>query len=145
MWSEAKKKNVHNYRKFWTTDFFMNAKTCTRFSSPFMHKSVLFPFHEWLPMSKNVCVLVWDCECQRHDRDHWWVTYRENEAVLEVGKLFITLLTAVHAILLVNHFFVAVLAWAGLIKAILLAQIYYGSYAGVVVCLERESKAKFKV
>lgn len=48
------------------------------------------------------------------------VTYREDEAVLEVGELFITFLAAKHAVVLVNHFFVAVLVWAGLIKAILL-------------------------
>lgn len=69
-----------------------------------------------------------------------WVTYRKNEAVLEVGELFVTLFAAEHAILLVDHFFVAVLAGTGLVKAVFLAQVHYGSCAGVVVCLKREYK-----
>lgn len=64
------------------------------------------------------------------------MTYRKDEAVLEVGELFVTLFTAEHAILLVYHFFVAVLAGTGLVKAVFLAQVYYGRYAGVVVCLK---------
>lgn len=64
------------------------------------------------------------------------MTYRKDEAVLEVGELFVTLLTAEHSILLVYHFFVAVLAGTGLVKAVFLAQVHYGSYAGVVVCLK---------
>lgn len=63
------------------------------------------------------------------------VTYRKDEAVFEVGEFFIALLTAEHAILLVNHFLVAVLTGTGLVKAVFLAQVHYGSNAGVVVCL----------
>lgn len=63
------------------------------------------------------------------------VTYRKDEAVLEVGEFFIALLTAEHAILLVNHFLVAVLAGTGLVKAVFLTQVHYGSNAGVVVRL----------
>ena len=72
------------------------------------------------------------------------VTYRKYEAVLEVGELFVTLFTTVHAILLVHHLFVAVLARAGLVKAVFLAQVNYGSYAGVVVCLKMGKKNKQK-
>lgn len=71
-----------------------------------------------------------------------WVTYREDEAVLEVRELFVTLLASEHAILLVHHLFVAVLAWAGLIKAIFLAQINYGCYGSVVVCLKKKSNSQ---
>lgn len=63
------------------------------------------------------------------------VTYRKDKAILEVGEFFVTLLTAEHAVLLVNHFLVAVLAGTGLVKAVFLAQVHYGSNAGVVVRL----------
>lgn len=62
--------------------------------------------------------------------------------MLEIGELFIAFLAAVRAVVLVNHFFVAVLAWAALIKAILLTQIHHGSYAREVVCLKREKRKK---
>lgn len=74
--------------------------------------------------------------------DPRWITYREDEAVLEVGEFFVTLLTPKHAILLVNHFFVAVLARAGLIKTVFLAQKHNRSYAGVVVSLNKRPKRK---
>lgn len=63
------------------------------------------------------------------------VTYRKDKAILEVGEFFVALLTAEHAVLLVNHFLVAVLAGTGLVKAVFLAQVHYGSNAGVVVRL----------
>lgn len=65
------------------------------------------------------------------------MAYREDEAVLEVGKLFVALLAAEHSVLLVHHFFVAVLAGTGLVKAVLLAQVDDGCDAGVVVGLKR--------
>lgn len=74
--------------------------------------------------------------------DPCWITYREDEAVLEVGEFLVTLLTPKHAILLVNHFFVAVLARAGLIKTVFLAQKHNRSYAGVVVSLNKRPKKK---
>lgn len=74
--------------------------------------------------------------------DPRWITYREDEAVLEVGEFLVTLLTPKHAILLVNHFFVAVLARAGLIKTVFLAQKHNRSYAGVVVSLNKRPKKK---
>lgn len=63
------------------------------------------------------------------------VTYRKDEAVLEVGELLVTLFAAEHAIVLVYHFFIAVLARAGLVKAVFLSQIDYGRNAGVVISL----------
>lgn len=69
-------------------------------------------------------------------------TYREDEAVLEVGELFVALLTAEHSVLLVHHFFVAVLAGAGLVKAVLLAQVHDRCDAGVVVGLQRRHQPK---
>lgn len=62
--------------------------------------------------------------------------YGEDEAVLEVGKLFVALLAAEHAVLLVHHLLVAVLAGTGLIQAVLLAQVDNGCNAGVVVGLK---------
>lgn len=75
----------------------------------------------------------------KSQRNRSRVTYRKDEAVLKVGELFVTLFTAEHAILLVYHFFVAVLAWTGLVKAVFLAQVHNGSYAGVVVCLKKQN------
>lgn len=75
-------------------------------------------------------------------RNEKWVTYREDKAVFEVGKLFVTLLTAEHSILLVDHFFVAVLAGTGLVKAVLLAQVDDSCDAGVVVSLKRRYEPK---
>lgn len=71
-------------------------------------------------------------------------TYRKNEAVLKVGELFVALLAAEHAVLLVHHFFVAVLAGAGLVEAVLLTQVHYGCYAGVVICLKGEIRKNVK-
>lgn len=62
--------------------------------------------------------------------------YGEDEAVLEVGKLFVALLAAEHPVLLVHHFLVAVLAGTGLVEAVLLAQVDDGGDAGVVVGLK---------
>lgn len=78
----------------------------------------------------------------RGNRDE--LTYRKNEAVLKVGKLFVALLAAEHAVLLVHHFLVAVLAGTGLVEAVLFAQVHYGCYAGVVICLKGEMRKKVK-
>lgn len=55
------------------------------------------------------------------------VTYRQNEAVLEVGEVFVAFLTSVHAVLLVHHFFVAILTWTGLVQTVLFSQVHDGS------------------
>lgn len=77
--------------------------------------------------------------CQESEKEKP-ATYREDEAVLEVGKLFVALLAAEHPVLLVHHFFVAVLAGAGLVKAVLLAQVHDRCDAGVVVGLQRRQQ-----
>lgn len=96
----------------------------------------------------HVCLLrVSACVAQLKKKSSWshqcGVTYRKDKAVLEVGELFVTLLAAVHSVVLVDHFLVTVLAGTGLVKTVLLAQVDYGSYAGVVVCLKREYKQIF--
>lgn len=73
------------------------------------------------------------------------MTYRKDEAVLEVGELFVALLAAEHAVVLVHHFFVAFLARTGLVEAVLLTQVHNGSNACVVVRLKGNiNKQKFK-
>lgn len=81
-------------------------------------------------------------QCNKHTGREKGVTYREDKAVLEVRKLFVALLAAEHSVLLVDHFFVAVLAGTGLVEAVLLAQEDDSCDAGVVVGLERRYEAK---
>lgn len=63
--------------------------------------------------------------------------HREDEAVLEVRKLLVALLTAVHAVVLVHHLLVAVLGWAGLVETVLLAQVHYGGHTAEVISLHK--------
>lgn len=65
-------------------------------------------------------------------------TYGENEAVLEVGELLVALLAAEHAVVLVYHLLVAVLAGAGLVQTVLLTQVHHRGRAGEVVSLREE-------
>lgn len=44
--------------------------------------------------------------------------------------------------MLVDHLLVAVLAGTGLVEAVFLAQVHYGSYAGVVVRLEGKTNGR---
>ena len=68
-----------------------------------------------------------------------FVTHRQDEPVLEVGELFVTLLTTVHAVLLVHHLLVAVRAGAGLVQAVLLTQVHYGGDAVEIVRLHTQT------
>lgn len=72
------------------------------------------------------------------------MSYREDESVFEVGELFVALLAAEHAILLVDHFLVAVLAGTRLVEAVLFAQEYYGGEAGEVISLKQSTKKERK-
>lgn len=89
-----------------------------------------------------MCVCAYVAQMNKSQKFGSSVTYGKDEAVLEVGELFVALLAAVHAILFVYHLFVAVLAGTRLVKAVFLAQIHYGGYAGVVVRLKRQNKQK---
>lgn len=62
-------------------------------------------------------------------------SYRKNESIFEVGELFVALLAAEHAVLLVHHFFVAVLAGTRLVETVLFAQEHDGSDAREIVGL----------
>lgn len=70
------------------------------------------------------------------------LSYREDESVFEVGELFVALLAAEHAVLLVDHFLVAVLAGTRLVEAVLLAQEHNGGEAGEVISLKQSTKKK---
>lgn len=65
-------------------------------------------------------------------------THRQDHAVLEVGELPVTLLAAVEAVLLINHLLAAVLGGAGLVHAVLLAQVHHRAHAAEVVGLQRQ-------
>lgn len=67
-------------------------------------------------------------------------TYWQDHAVLETGKFTVTLLTAVQAILLINHFLIAVLSRAGLIHTVLFAKKHHCGHRAEIVRL-REKRA----
>lgn len=66
------------------------------------------------------------------------MAYWEHETVFKLWKLFVTLLAAVHAILLVHHLLIAVLARTGLIETVLFAHIHDGADTGEIIGLENE-------
>lgn len=66
-------------------------------------------------------------------------SYRKDESVFEVGELFVALLAAEHAVLLIHHFLVAVLAGTRLVEAVLFAQEHYGGDAGEVISLKQST------
>lgn len=71
-------------------------------------------------------------------------SYRKDESVLEVRELFVALLAAEHAVLLIHHFLVAVLAGTRLVEAVLFAQEHYGGDAGEVISLKQSTNKKKK-
>lgn len=78
-----------------------------------------------------------------------WRTHRQHETVFEVRKLFVALLTAEHAVLLVHHLLVAVFARTSLVQAVLLPHVHNGADASEVISLsgghgEREHISKGK-
>lgn len=66
-------------------------------------------------------------------------TYWQDHAVLEIWKFTVTLLTAVQSILLINHFLIAVLSWAGLIHRVLFAKIHHCCHRAKIVCLREKT------
>lgn len=63
-------------------------------------------------------------------------TYWQNEAILKVRKLLVTLFTAKEAILLVYDFLIAILWRARLIHAILLPKIHNGGNTSKIISLQ---------
>lgn len=65
-------------------------------------------------------------------------TYWQDHAVLETGKFTVTLLTPVQAILLINHFLIAVLSRAGLIHTVLFAKKHHCGHRAEIVRLQEK-------
>ena len=86
-------------------------------------------------MCVHSCVCVCVCVLRQLADSSLGASYREDEAVLEVGELFVALLTAEEPVLLVHHLLVAVLAGARLVQTVLLTQVYYGGDAAEIVSL----------
>lgn len=75
---------------------------------------------------------------KKGQREREWRTHRQHETVFEVRKLFVALLAAEHAVLLVHHLLVAVFARTGLVQAVLLPHVHDGADASEVISLDLE-------
>lgn len=68
-------------------------------------------------------------------------TYWQDHAVLEVGEFTVTLLATVQSVLLVDHFLVTILSWAGLVHTVLFAKIHHGCHRAKIVRLQEKRVA----
>lgn len=69
-------------------------------------------------------------------------TYREQESVLEVGKLSVALLAAVQPVVLVDDLLVAVARWTGHVQTRLLADVEQRCHAAEVLGLRSQRRGK---